>query len=154
MLSAVSTGWISNTNPSQTNTPVLILLGSQLMACGLQVKEWYTKHVSASKWQKNSLTTFLTPTDHSIEVLMKDMNHYKGQISSEFFVNVILDVCQCWVDSITTHCSTPISSKTKQVSPLPLLKNLQSVVPLQMWCRRLMDSNSCSCIFLASFRTF
>ena len=37
------------------------------------------------------------PTDHSDQVLTKYVNDYAGYASPQFFVNVIIDICQCLV---------------------------------------------------------
>ena len=47
-------------------------------------------------------------TDHSDEVLMKDVNDYTGYKSPQFFVNVIIDVSM-FSDFITTYRATLIS---------------------------------------------
>ena len=47
-----------------------------LTAPAFWVKGWCTKHVLTSKWLKNSLTSYLTLTGRSDEVLTKDINNF------------------------------------------------------------------------------
>lgn len=110
---------VSKTSPYKTNAPARtsLIVGFLLMACVLLVKEHYTKLLNG----RNFPSQFLSSQDIIVirSIWRKFRNSFTGLMSSQFFVDILPIVCQCWVDSIATFCDTLIPGHNWQEGQYP-----------------------------------